>query len=253
MIHDFAITERDVIFWEFPVLFDLQLAIKMVSEPKSRIMPYVWKQSYGARIGVMPLGGPASAIRWVEVEPCYVFHGMNAWRDGDNVVLDVCRLPKVFDGTTLLPQSFLHRWTINTAGKSLTFHDEQRSERTADLPSIDKRHTGRSYRDGWRMQVHPSDATLDLAGVIHIDARTGAETTWDPGAQYASGEWLFVPTGDAEAEGVLMSFVYDKAADASELVVLDARDVAAGPLARVTLPQRVPYGFHATWVPGAEV
>jgi carotenoid cleavage dioxygenase len=178
---------------------------------------------------------------------------MNAWRDGDNVILDVCRLPKVFDGTGLLPQSFLHRWTINTAGKSLTFKDEQRSDRTADLPSIDMRYTGRAYRDGWRMSVHPADNTLDLAGVTHIDARTGAETSWDPGEQYASGEWLFVPTGDGEGNGVLLSFVHDKSADTSELVVLNARDIAAGPLARVALPQRVPYGFHATWVPAQEI
>ena len=60
-------------------------------------MPYVWKPEYGARIGVMPLGGPASAIRWVEIDPCYVFHGMNALRDGDDVVLDVCRMAKVFE------------------------------------------------------------------------------------------------------------------------------------------------------------
>jgi carotenoid cleavage dioxygenase-like enzyme len=50
-----------------------------------------------------------------------------------------------------------------------------------------------------------------------------------------------------------MSFVYDRARDASELVVLDARDVGAGPLARVALPQRVPYGFHAAWVPARAV
>ena len=82
MIHDFAITDRDVIFWELPVLFNMDLAIKMVSTPRSTIMPYEWKPSYGARLGVMPLGGPTSAIRWVEIEPCYVFHGMNACRDG---------------------------------------------------------------------------------------------------------------------------------------------------------------------------
>jgi carotenoid cleavage dioxygenase len=69
----------------------------------------------------------------------------------------------------------------------------------------------------------------------------------------SSGEWLFVPTGDGEAEGVVLTFTYDRARDASELVVLDARDVAAGPLAKVALPARVPYGFHAAWVPATEV
>ena len=30
MIHDFAITDRDVVFWEFPILFDFDLALEMV-------------------------------------------------------------------------------------------------------------------------------------------------------------------------------------------------------------------------------
>jgi carotenoid cleavage dioxygenase len=49
-----------------------------------------------------------------------------------------------------------------------------------------------------------------------------------------------------------MTYVFDRAEGTSSLVVLDARDVAAGPLAKVPLPQRVPYGFHATWVPARE-
>ena len=145
MIHDFAITDRDVVFWEMPVLFDMKLAIKMVSETRSTIMPYVWKPEYGSRLGVMPLGGPASAIRWVEIEPCYVFHGMNAWRDGDDVVLDVCRMAKVFEaGSALGPPPRLHRWRINTSGAHLSFRDEIRSDLDADLPSIDRRYAGRA-------------------------------------------------------------------------------------------------------------
>ena len=249
MIHDFAITDRDVIFWEMPVLFDMKLAVRMVSEEHSRIMPYVWKPEYGSRIGVMPLGGPASAIRWVEIEPCYVFHGMNAFRDGDDVVLDVSRMAKVFDRTTLGPPPHLHRWRINTAGPTLTFEDEQRTDTTADLPTIDRRRTGRTYTHGWRTETRNDRDTVDFAGVVHIDANTATETRWDPGARYSSDEWLFVPTGAAEAEGLLLTYVYDKAENASSLVVLQARDVAAGPIARVKLPQRVPYGFHATWVP----
>jgi carotenoid cleavage dioxygenase-like enzyme len=251
MIHDFAITDRDVIFWEMPVLFDMDLAIKMVSTKRSRIMPYVWKPEYGSRIGVMPLGGPASAIRWVEIEPCYVFHGMNAFRDGDDVVLDVSRMAKVFDRTTLGPPPHLHRWRINTAGPSLTFSDEQRTDTIADLPSIDRRRTGRTYTHGWRVETTDDQSAVDFRGVVHIDSRTGVETRWDPGARYSSGEWLFVPTGPVEAEGLIMTYVYDKADDSSALVALDARDVSAGPVARIKIPHRVPYGFHATWVPAA--
>ncbi len=249
MIHDFAITDRDVIFWEMPVLFDMQLAIKMVSTKRSRIMPYVWKPEYGSRIGVMPLGGPTSAIRWVEIDPCYVFHGMNAFRDGDDVVLDVSRMAKVFDRTTLGPPPHLHRWRVNTAGPTLTFSDTQRTDTIAELPSIDKRRTGRPYTHGWRVVSSDNQETVEFAGVVHTDANTGVETRWDPGARYASGEWLFVATGAAEAEGLIMTYVYDKAEDSSALVALDARDVAAGPVARIKLPQRVPYGFHGTWVP----
>ena len=254
MIHDFAITERDVVFWEMPVLFDFDLAIKMVSEPHSSVMPYVWKPEYGSRIGVMPLGGPASAIRWVEIDPCYVFHGMNAWREGDEVVLDVCRLPTVFSsGSVLGPPSRLHRWRVDTSGSHVTFRDEVRSDLDADLPSIDKRYTGRAYRHGWRVETRPATDDVVFAGAVHIDARSGTEARWDPGPQIASGEWLFVATGPDEGEGVVMTYVYDRAAGTSALVVLDARDIGAGPLATITLPHRVPYGFHAAWVPAAEV
>ena len=254
MIHDFAITERDVVFWEMPVLFDAALAVKMVSEPHSRVMPYVWKPEYGSRIGIMPLGGPATQIRWVEIEPCYVFHGMNAWRDGGDVVIDVCRMAKVFEaGSALGPPPRLHRWRVDTTGAHLAFHDEVRSDLDADLPSIDHRFTGRTYRHGWRAETRPATDDVVFAGVVHVDATTGAETRWDPGAQYSSGEWLFVPTGPGEAEGVVMSYVHDRAADRTSLVVLDARDVGAGPRARIPLPQRVPYGFHATWVPTSDV
>jgi carotenoid cleavage dioxygenase len=254
MIHDFAITDRDVIFWEMPVLFDMKLALKMVSQKRSTIMPYVWKPAYGSRLGVMPLGGPASAIRWVEIDPCYVFHGMNAWREGDDVVLDVCRMAAVFeDGTALGPPPRLHRWRVNTAGPSLTFRDEIRSDLDADLPSIDRRYAGRPYRHGWRVATPATPDDVVLSGAVHVDAKTGTETRWDPGPQLSTGEWLFVATGPAEAEGLVMTYVYDRAGGTSSLVVLDARDVAAGPIARITLPQRVPYGFHATWVPAQEI
>jgi carotenoid cleavage dioxygenase len=36
--------------------------------------------------------------------------------------------------------------------------------------------------------------------------------------------------------------------DQSEMLVLDAKTMSSTPLASVKLPQRVPYGFHASFV-----
>jgi carotenoid cleavage dioxygenase len=76
MIHSFAITERDAVFWEFPVVFDLQAAIAGSKNP------FAWDASYGARIGILPLAGPVRDMRWVEIDPCYVFHEVNAFAKG---------------------------------------------------------------------------------------------------------------------------------------------------------------------------
>ena len=77
---------------------------------------------------------------------------------------------------------------------------------------------------------------------------TGRLDRWQPGPGRHAGEWLFVPAGKAEGEGWVMAFVYDRATDRSSLVVLEAQDVAKGPVAEVHLPVRVPYGFHASFV-----
>jgi carotenoid cleavage dioxygenase len=248
MMHDFAITDRDAVFWELPVVFDLQAAVRGE-------MPFGWQPSYGARIGVMPLAGPASAInptpiRWVEIEPCFVFHGVNAFRDGDDVVVDVCRHPSMFaDNDLTASLQELHRWRVGTSGPTLTFADETLTDTEIELPTIDRTLTGREHRYGWFVESRPTRGTVDLAGVLRRDFRTGREERWDPGAGRHGGEALFVRDGDRPEEGWSLVIVHDETTGRSELAVLDATDVAAGPVGRVHLPQRVPYGFHATWVP----
>ena len=59
------------------------------------------------------------------------------------------------------------------------------------------------------------------------------------------------PDGAAEDDGWLLNLVTDLATDTTDLVVVDARDLDAEPVARVHLPRRVPFGFHGNWMPDA--
>jgi carotenoid cleavage dioxygenase len=261
MVHDFAITDRDVVFWDLPVVFDLDLAL-------AGEMPFRWDPSYGARIGTFPLGGPATAARWVEIDPCYVFHGTNAWREGDDVVLDVSRLPTMFAEGGDTGTNALHRWRLRGVGDptdpgagagagagpgSITFEDLRLVEGTLDLPSSDARVRGRPHRHAWYASTRDGLGGYDFGGVHHLDTVSGRIEQWDPGPSESCAETLFVPAGDraAEGEGWLLTFGYDATRDGSDLLVFEATRVAAGPIARVRLPRRVPYGFHACWVDAA--
>jgi len=102
MMHDFAITDRDVVFWDLPVTFDLEAALDFIEHPHSGRFPYAWTPDAGARIGVMPLAGGADRIRWFDIDPCFVFHGVNAFRRRSEVVVDVCRLTSTFARGELL-------------------------------------------------------------------------------------------------------------------------------------------------------
>ena len=102
------------------------------------------------------------------------------------------------------------------------------------------------------MLDHPHDGspnTVDPGGLVRYDSQTGRFDEWDPGPLRQSGEPFFVPGANGEGEGWLVTYVYDFSEDATDLVILDATDVPAGPVAEVRMPRRVPHGFHGIWVP----
>lgn len=127
---------------------------------------------------------------------------------------------------------------------------EQFDDMGGDYPRINDAYCGvRSrylYMGGFR-----DEATIigHFDTVVKYDDATGERTTWFCGPGCVTGEAVFVadPDGAAEDDGWLLSCVTDRTDDTTALVVLDARDLAAGPVARVHLPRRMPFGFHANW------
>jgi carotenoid cleavage dioxygenase len=251
MIHDFAITDRDAVFWIGPVVFG--------PDPQNPdpTVPFHWEPDGPCKVGVMPLGGSGDQIRWVDVDPCFVFHGLNAHRDGDDVVVRVHKLAEAFGRQGDLVPSHLTEWRIATGGGSLRLSEQRISERSMDLPAHDRRHTGRPTRHGWCATVTGPDAPygFELAGICHVDTATGREQLWEPGTARRAGEGFFVADGPdaAEGEGWVLSYVWDRATNRSSLAIFDALAVAQGPVAEVHLPVRVPFGFHGLWVPESDL
>ena len=108
--------------------------------------------------------------------------------------------------------------------------------------------TGRPYRFGYCAQV--DTGSMHWPTVKH-DLHAGVRQVFDHGPGRAAGEPVFVarPGGQEEDDGWLVTFVHDGNAGSAEFVVIDAQDFARGYVARVKLPQRVPFGFHGNWVP----
>jgi len=89
-----------------------------------------------------------------------------------------------------------------------------------------------------------------FCGIARHDLQQSSCTSYHAGAHKWFNEHSFAPKDHAVAEddGYLVGFMWDALAARSYATVFDAHDVAQGPVARIALPQRVPNGFHATWV-----
>ena len=248
MVHDCSITDRFVALYDLPVTFDVDEAMG------GSTFPYRWDDDYGARIGLIPKGGQAAEVEWFEIEPCYVYHPLNAHDDGDSVVLDVVRHPRMFDRDRLGPNDgspSLWRWTIDrSAGK---VREEQLDDRAVEFPRVDERLVGKPHRYGWAtgLGTDGDDLAWDANALVRYDTRTGDVESFEYGPGRSGGEAVFVPRAAdaAEDDGWFLTLVHDAATDRSELVVLDASAPGEGPVAQVHLPNRVPLGFHGNWIP----
>ncbi|MFH0176557.1 carotenoid oxygenase family protein [Streptomyces cacaoi] len=249
MMHDFAITERHIVWMDLPVVFDPALA-------GHGGLPYRWDEEYGARLGVMSRTPGSTEVRWYEIDPCYVFHVGNAYEDTQGrIVLDAVRYDHAgfrrswsdiggptgpgspTPGHSRTP-AVLHRWLLDPATGRVT--ESRLGDRAAEFPTHNETLTGRPHRYLYTVSDH---------GIAKHDLTHGTSSTHEtPGSRYA-GEAVFVPAADGtgEDDGWLLTLVSDDEGEAGELLVLDAADLAVQ--AVVELPHPVPAGFHGSWLP----
>lgn len=247
MIHDFAVTEHYTLFLDSPALFDVHAIAS--GGPLVR-----WAPELGTRIGVLPRYGTNDDLRWFDVDDQYVVHFFNAWDHGDTIEIRAPRFSSMpggfeFDNPVGREAPMPWRWTIDLAAGSI--RDEQTDDLGGEFPRVNDDRATRETRFLYNCTARTWEFEFEFDGVVKYDTQTGSATHHVYATSEVSGEHVFAPDpdGTAEDDGWLLSFVTDRATDTTDLVVLDARDLAAGPVARVRVPRRVPIGFHANWFP----
>lgn len=248
-VHDFAVTDEWIVFPFFPLITDLDVV-------KAGGPYYQWHPDEDVHVALVPRYGTADGIRWFKGPAASAGHMMNAVREGSKVHLDLC----LYAGncfpffttpageTTAAVPPVLTRLTFDLDANDDRYTQAPLLRVPCEMPRTDDRYQGRAYRYGFMIVYRGADGS---SAVGRIDHQTGELTSWAPGPGDGVQECQFVPrTPDApEGDGWLILPVSRVSKNRSDLAILDAQDIAAGPVALLKLPVKVRATFHGTWVP----
>jgi carotenoid cleavage dioxygenase-like enzyme len=251
-MHTFLATENWVVFPFTPI--DVSVDRAMKGGPMT-----AWVKNRPTRLALMPRNGDTSKMRWLDMDPRHMFHELNVWEDGDQLIADVATA----EGTALFPFEdgstpshadttlSLRRWTFDLSGKTDAVKEEMLNDRDIQFPRPDDRFMTRKSRHGFaNVNLTSADGRVDgMDAVMRFDTLTGAEDIYHFGKGAAAGELIFAPRiGSAdEADGYAITLVHPANSSHTELVVFEAQNIAAGPIARAVIPYRIPSGFHCNY------
>ena len=175
-----------------------------------------------ARIGLLPLRPNGPAARWFAIEPCRVSQAVNAYEHDHGVVLDAVRHDD--------QDAQVCRWELDlTTGTVRT----RRLTGAVDLTTVD----GPRHRDIFATNVDD----LGEVTLSRYDLTTWRTTHRPLGVNLRASQPVY-------ALGWLLVLVEDPVHRSAALLVLDANDVAARPVATVHIPFAMPASGQATWV-----
>jgi beta,beta-carotene 9',10'-dioxygenase len=245
-MHSFGLSERWLVLAEFPLVVN-PLALALSGRPY--IENYRWKPELGTRFTLIDRA-TGESLGGFQTDACFAFHHVNAYDDGNEVVVDLCAfedarviedlyLDRLRSGEKPLATAELTRFRLGLADQSVS--RERLSDIDIELPRINYgRCNERPYRYVWANSNGPGGW---LERIVKLDTHGGGALSWSEHGCYP-GEPVFVarPSGEDEDDGVLLSVVLDAVAETSFLLVLDAGDLRE--LARARVPHHIPFGFH---------
>ena len=251
MVHDFAITERYLVFLISPIIPDgvpIALGLKSFGDGMK------YRPDRGSSFILIPRDG--GDIRRVEHDAVLQFHLSNAYDDRGDLVLDVI----TYGGDELLDciarfrtspmdqvSSEFTRFRVTTGGRVLR---ERLSEHNCEFPRHHPDREGRPHRYAYFNTRHNLGTLYD--GITKLDLADNSQTGYvaeTPGNSFCEPVFAPRPGATDEDDGWLLSVEYQAAHHTSRLVILDAQGLQRGPVATAQLTHHIPQGFHGNFAP----
>lgn len=256
LVHDFIATEKHLVFMICPVRIMIWRALLGVADFEKLLD---WAPELGAQLLIVPIAEPEAVVR-VAADPFWVWHFANAFEQGDEIVVDLCRyadfgsLTAIRTGRDKSPipdapakQAMFHRARIDRRRKQMT--SEERHSAPAEFPRVHPRLEGSPHRFAFMQSVEDE---RDCIRVLEVE--TGRASHWLPDRPTALSEPMPIERRDrpGDERGVwLLTLGLDEGRGRSFVAVLDGADVERGPVARVWFDQPIPLTFHGAFSPAA--
>lgn len=261
-IHDFAITPQYYVFFQNPVSFNPFPFFLGLRGPGECIN---FDRQNPTHVWVIPRQGN-QPIKKIEVNSGFVFHHVNAFEEGNQIVVDSIgyeSFPEVepasdfrYTDFNQLAPSQLWRFRLDLNHKRgdnapHPWRDRQLLEsRCCEFPQIHPQWVGKSHRYVYLGAAHHHQGSAPLQGILKRDNQSGETQFWSAAPHGFVSEPVFIPQPGSEVEdrGWLISIVYESQKHRSDIIILDAQNLERGPTARLHLQHHIPYGLHGSWI-----
>lgn len=252
MIHDFAMTERHLVFLLSPLIYDG----KRKEAGASFLDAHVWRPELGMRALVIDKRDWEKR-QLLALPAGFLFHVGNAWEEetprGTRIHVDYVRsndADAVFTTTRELMRARRVRstdpyLTVATLDLGTGQATQVALAQQAEFPRIDPRRVGLRHRQ----VLHATQIRSDLPGfgaIARTDVETGRSQRFVYGAQAMVEEHVHVP--DGTKPGWVLGTVLDFGRRKTVLSCFAADNLAAGPVAQATLPYALPLGLHGAFL-----
>jgi carotenoid cleavage dioxygenase len=253
-------TEHYTILNDFPLFWDPD----QLAQGRHVVRFY---PDMASRFAIIPRHGRTDEIKWFEASPTFVLHFVNAYEQGDEIVVDGYHQQNPMpESPNEAPTGYermmvyldqhamgtrLHRWRFNLRTGKTT--EEFLDQRILEFGMMNARDTGLPYRYAYSAEAKPG--WFLFTGLVKHDLHSGASTRLDFGPDRYGSEAPFAPRLDStgEDDGYLLSFITDERTQQSECLIVDARRLSDGPVCRIRLPHKISSGTHATWASRADI